>query len=71
MDRRAFLGLAGTLLLAAPLTAEAQPAGRMYRIGWIGIAPSPTNDPLREAFIGGMRERGWIEGQNFAVERRS
>jgi hypothetical protein len=57
-------------LLAAPLAAEAQPAGRMYRIGWIGIVPSPTNDPLRGAFIGGMRERGWIEGQNFAVERR-
>jgi len=67
MDRRRFLltSLAGAL--AAPLGAEAQQAGKVYRIGWLGITPNPELDSvLRE----GLRERGWVEGQNLVLERR-
>jgi hypothetical protein len=35
MDRRAFLGTLAGGLLAAPLAAEAQQAGRVWRIGWL------------------------------------
>jgi len=65
MDRRRFLltSLAGAL--AGPYTAGAQQAGKVYRIGWLGITPPP-----REAFIEGLRERGYVEGQNVIIERR-
>jgi len=55
-------------LLAAPLTADAQPAAKVYRIGWLGNAPYEPAD--WEAFIAGLRERGWVEGRNFTVEYR-
>jgi ABC-type uncharacterized transport system substrate-binding protein len=67
MDRRRFLltSLAGAV--AVPLAAEAQPAGKIYRIGTIWTTPTPSaEDTLRQA----LRERGWIEGQNFVFERR-
>ena len=43
-------------LLAAPLAAEAQPAGKVHRIGFFGIG-SATGDPrTRAAFREGLRE---------------
>jgi putative tryptophan/tyrosine transport system substrate-binding protein len=67
MDRRRFLltSLAGAL--AAPLAAGAQQAGKVYRIGWLSGSPY-AGSPLWAAFIGGMQERGWVEGRNFTVE---
>jgi len=71
MDRRVFLcGLSG--LLVAPLVAGAQQAGKMYRIGWLGITP-PTSPPLQRAsepFLQGLRDHGFVEGQNVIIERR-
>jgi putative tryptophan/tyrosine transport system substrate-binding protein len=62
MDRRAFLG--ALALLAAPRAAEAQQAGRVYRIGILAsvIAATPLAQPLRAL--------GWVEGQNLVFERR-
>jgi putative ABC transport system substrate-binding protein len=73
MDRRAFLGT--LTLLAAPLAAQAQQAGRIARVGLlIPTAPTPatatprlgiTRDlPLR------LRELGWIEGASLVIEAR-
>ncbi len=57
---------------AAPLTAEAQQPAKLYRIGWLGGVPptTPEYDRLWGAFKEGFRERGYIEGQNFVLERR-
>ena len=54
-------------LLAAPLAAEAQPASKTARIGFLSLSsgPTPTMD-----ISPGLRELGWIEGQNIAVEYR-
>src|SRR5262245_64956074 len=69
MDRRAFV--AGTLaLLAAPLAAEAQPAGKVYRIGYRTSSSPVTSPHLLEAFRQGLRERGWVEGQNIVIDYR-
>jgi putative ABC transport system substrate-binding protein len=57
--------LAGAL--AAPLGAGAQQAGKVYRIGWLSGSPY-TGSPLWAAFIGGMQERGCVEGRNFTIE---
>jgi ABC-type uncharacterized transport system substrate-binding protein len=68
MMRLALLALA---LLAAPLVAEAQPAGKVYRIGFLGAAsPSGTYAHLVEAFRQGLRDLGYVEGKNVAIEYR-
>ena len=72
MDRRAFLGTIAGGLLAAPLAAGAQPAGKVYRIGYISNSPpnTPESSPFYEAFRQGLRERGWVEGRNAVIEWR-
>lgn len=64
--------LSACALLAAPLAAEAQPAGKMWRIGVLGGSPPTTPEAARpwEALMQGLRELGYVEGQNLAVERR-
>lgn len=58
-------------VLAAPLIAEAQPAGKVYRIGELrGAAPNQSH-PVSEAFRQGLRDLGYVEGQNLVVESRS
>jgi hypothetical protein len=57
MERRTFLALIPGGLLAAPLAAEAQRMGKVYRIGFLGTtAPTPATLPLGEAFEEGLRE---------------
>ena len=70
MDRRAFLGALG--LFAVPITSEAQPAAKVYRIGLLGGSPpkSPGGRRAWEGFFHGMRELGYVEGQNMLVEGR-
>ena len=64
--RRAFLGtLAGGLL--APLTAGAQQAGKVWRIGLL-LPSSPRREPSWQAFEHGLRELGYVEGRNLIFE---
>src|SRR5262245_43582356 len=69
------LMLALTLgVLAAPLPADAQPAGKIRRIGFLTMASPPESSADSAArvaaFRQGLREFGWIEGQNIAIEYR-
>jgi len=69
------IGLAVVLALSfvlAPLAAEGQEPGKVYRIGVIwGAAPNtPVSQRNYQAFDQGLRERGWVEGQNTIIERR-
>ena len=66
MDRRAFL--AGTVgLLAAPLAAEAQPAGKVP-IGFLSANARAAMSARTEAFRQGLRELGYVEEENISVE---
>jgi putative ABC transport system substrate-binding protein len=57
-------------LLAAPLAAEAQPAGKVYRLGFLQTSPNtPAFNPT-EAFRQGLRDHGYVEGQNLVIENR-
>jgi putative ABC transport system substrate-binding protein len=69
MDRRRFLltSLAGAL--AAPLAAEAQPAGKIPRIGVLNLAS--RSGPFFPAFDQRLRQLGYVEGQNVAIEFRT
>jgi ABC-type uncharacterized transport system substrate-binding protein len=61
-------------LLVAPLAAEAQPSGKIPRIGYLVFADSGCPDPHRvnnPQFIQGLHDLGYIEGQNIAFECRA
>jgi putative ABC transport system substrate-binding protein len=57
-------------LLAAPLTVEAQQAGKVPRIGVLGTATSSLMSAWITAFREGLHERGYVEGQTIAMEYR-
>jgi putative ABC transport system substrate-binding protein len=56
-------------LLVAPLAAEAQQSGKVYRIGFLWDTPAVWPHAL-QAFREGLRDLGWVEGQNIVVEYR-
>jgi putative ABC transport system substrate-binding protein len=59
------------LLVAAPLAVEAQPAGKMSRVGIMGErASDPSEARMWEAFRLELGNRGWIEGKNLLIESR-
>ena len=64
LERRTFMALVSGGLLAAPLAAEAEQAGKSPRIGLLDYAPF-WGEPLRE----GLRDLGYVEGQNGRLRR--
>jgi putative ABC transport system substrate-binding protein len=70
IQRRAFLAGAAAVL-AAPLAAEAQPAGKVPRIGiLIPTAAPPAPQPRLDAFREALRRLGYVEGQTVLFEVR-
>src|SRR5262245_34206688 len=67
MSRRTFL-YASLAALAMPLATEAQQAGKVYRIGFLSWGFPPPADRYGEPFRERLRELGYVEGQNIAVE---
>jgi len=71
-NRRAFIRALAGGLLAAPLAAEAQSAAKIARIGLLTLSPLTSQpSPSRVALIQGLRDFGWVEGSNLAIETRS
>ena len=70
MDRRTFIGIIGGGLVIARSVATAQPAARVYRIGYLGGTSPATESRLWDGFFQGLRELGYVEGQNFVIEGR-
>ena len=70
MDRRSFIGaFAGSLVIARSL-AEAQPATKVYRIGFFLGATGESVASLFDALRDGLRDLGYVEGRNIVFERR-
>ena len=71
---RPTIGLLLTLalgFLVAPLASVAQPRANVPRIGWLAFGFPPSDaDSQRLPFFQGLRELGWVEGQNVAIEQR-
>ena len=55
---------------AAPLIAEAQQAGKVYRIGYLSAPTRASVEQVLQAFLRKLRELGWVEGQNLIIEYR-
>ena len=75
MDRRTFVTYVPFGLVAAPLTVAAQQIGRVRRIGYLAPGASAAGQSTMAAqsiaaFQQGLRELGWIEGQNIVIEYR-
>jgi putative ABC transport system substrate-binding protein len=68
ITRRVFVGTLAGGLLAASRAAEAQPARKVPRIGFLVFVSSETR---YRGFQEGLRELGYVEGQNIAIEFRS
>jgi putative ABC transport system substrate-binding protein len=69
MNRRAFISTLAGGLFATPLAAEAQQAGKMFRIGVMSPSASARgrgSELLRQS----LRELGYVEGKNLAIEWR-
>ncbi len=60
----------GLTLLAAPLAAEAQQAGKVYRVGFLGNSSAALEANLVGPFREGLRELGYVEGRNIVIEYR-
>ena len=71
MNRRGFLGGLAAGLLAAPLAAGAQQAGRVYRVGVLETTPVALNAANLDSFRLGLKELGYVEGRNLVIEYRS
>ncbi len=60
------------ILLAVPVAARAQPAGKVARIGYLLLPPLAEKPSAeRQAFLQGLRELGYDEGRNVIIEYRS
>jgi len=58
-------------LLAGPLPAKAQQAGKVYRIGFLAFGFPPSGpSPSLEAFRQRLRELGYVESENLSLELR-
>jgi len=58
------------LFFVAPLAAGAQPAGKVHRIGFLGNSTAALEAHLVGPFREGLRELGYVEGQNIVIEYR-
>ena len=72
MRRRDFITMLGGAAVAWPLTAHAQPADRMRRIGALmsWSADDPEAPTIVGAFLQGLQELGWILGRNVRIDYR-
>jgi len=70
IDRRAFITMVSGSILATPLAAEAQQAGKVWRIGFHSGGTAAAAKPAVEQFRQGLRELDYVEGQNITIEYR-
>ena len=70
IDRRTFLAGTGAVLLAAPLAAEGQQAGKVARVGVLSPGSPFVPSDAFGAFRQGLRDLGYVEGRNLAIEWR-
>jgi putative ABC transport system substrate-binding protein len=69
MRRRQFMALIGAGV-ALPLSVHAQYTGKVYRIGFLGNSTAVLESNLVGPFRDGLRELGYQEGRNVAIEYR-
>jgi len=67
---RIVIAIVAVALLCAPLAGESQQTGKVYRVGFLGATSPAGYAPQVAAFRAGLRELGYVEGRNLAIEFR-
>ena len=70
MKRRGFITLLGSAAASLPLVLRAQQVAKLPTVGFLGAGTPSTYSQWVAAFMQQLRERGWIEGRNIAIELR-
>jgi putative ABC transport system substrate-binding protein len=70
MRRREFITLVGGAAATWPLAAHAQQVGKLPTIGFLGFGTAAAQSQWTAAFVQRLRELGWMEGRNLAIEYR-
>ena len=70
MDRRRFVGAFAGGIVIARSVAEAQPATKVYRVGFLLGATAESVASLFNSLKDGLRDLGYVEGRNLVIERR-
>jgi putative ABC transport system substrate-binding protein len=70
MRRREFISLLGGVAASWPLAARAQQPGKLPTIGFLGATAPTAQMQWTAAFVQRLRELGWIEGRNVAIDYR-
>ena len=71
MRRRDVVALLGGAAAMWPVAARAQQARKVYRIGILETVPASQNTANLDALLRGLRELGYVEGQNLSIEYSS
>ena len=69
MDRRTFIGTVAGGMLAGPLIADAQQAGKIPVVGV--LINNATGSPTLSAFTQGLRDLGYVDGKNISIDIQS
>jgi len=70
MRRRDFIAILGAAVASWPLQTRAQQSGKLPTIGYLGANSASAQRDWTAAFLEGLREHGWIDGRNVAIEYR-
>jgi len=70
MERRSFVGAVAGAFLTLPFAIDAQQRASLPRIGYVVLNDADSGRHLLAAFRQGLRERGWVDGQNIVIEER-
>src|SRR5262245_50221302 len=68
IERRGFLAAVTTAFLTTRSRADAQPATKIPRVGWLTLVGRDT--PLFKAFVDGLQDGGYVIGRNVVVDTR-
>jgi hypothetical protein len=71
LKRRAFITLLGSAAAAWPLAARAQQPAKLPAVGFLGATTPSAQSQWTAAFVQRLRELGWIEGRNLAIDAGS
>ena len=70
MRRRTFIEIVGGAAVTWPLAARAQPSGKVYRIGFLGVTSQAEYGRLVDPLRVGLRQLGYEEGKHIVIEYR-
>ena len=70
LKRREFITLVGSAAIAWPIEAGAQQSAKLPTIGFLGTNTVSSQREWTDAFLQRLRELGWTEGRNLAIEYR-